>query len=70
MAAGLVTILIILCGGTLALLLFAFWIWMLIDCIRNKGLGDTEKILWFLVIFFLHALGALVYFFAGRSRRL
>ncbi|HZV36347.1 MAG TPA: PLD nuclease N-terminal domain-containing protein [Verrucomicrobiae bacterium] len=49
--------------------LFAFWIWMLIDCIRNKGLGDGEKIAWTLAIVFTHWLGALIYFFAGRSRQ-
>ena len=32
--------------------------------------NDTnEKILWFLVVFFLHILGAIIYFVAGRSKR-
>lgn len=43
-----------------------FWIWMLIDCLTSAMPG-TEKILWFLVIFFLHILGALIYFFVKRS---
>ena len=50
-------------------LLFAFWIWMLIDAIQNKALSSTEKMVWVLVIVFLHFLGALIYFFVGRSRR-
>jgi hypothetical protein len=33
-----------------SLLFMAFWIWMLIDCIRSKGLSDGEKIAWTLVI--------------------
>ena len=45
---------------------FAFWIWMLIHAIQNKGLTDTEKIIWVLVIALLHFLGALIYFFIGR----
>jgi hypothetical protein len=50
-------------GGTI------FWIWMLIDCAINKRISDTQKIIWVLVIFFTHLLGALLYFFLGRSAR-
>ena len=50
------------------LLFFAFWVWMLIDCIRSKALSDGEKIAWTLVIVFTHALGALIYLLAGRKR--
>ena len=50
------------------LLLFAFWIWMLIHAITNKGLTDGEKIAWVLIILFLHFLGALIYFFVGRPK--
>jgi hypothetical protein len=52
----------------LALLFFVFWIWMLIDCIQNQRIKGTEKIVWVLVIIFLYALGALIYFLAGRKR--
>ncbi len=45
-----------------------FWLWMLIDALTNEP-TTNEKILWFLVIFFLHFLGALVYFFVRRSGR-
>lgn len=51
------------------LLGFAFWVWMLIDAIRNPALTDGERVAWVLVILFLHCLGALIYFFVGRSRR-
>lgn len=50
------------------LLLFAFWIWMLIHAITNRGLTDGEKIAWVLIILFLHFLGALIYFFVGRPK--
>ena len=53
----------------LALLAFAFWIWMLVDAIQNKGLSDGEKVGWVLAIALLHALGALIYFFAGRPKK-
>ena len=45
-----------------------FWIWMLVHAIQNKGLSDTERILWVLVIIFVNLLGAIVYFFVGRPR--
>jgi uncharacterized membrane protein YczE len=62
---GIQEILILLVIG----LLFAFWLWMLVDCLKNQALQGTEKIVWVLVIVFLHTLGALVYFFVGRSKR-
>ena len=67
--AGGLGILALLFFLALGLLVFAFWIWMLIDAISNNGLSGTEKIVWVLVIIFLHFLGALIYFFAGRSNR-
>lgn len=45
-----------------------FWIWMLVHAIQNKGLSDTERIMWVLVIIFVNLLGAIVYFFVGRPR--
>jgi hypothetical protein len=53
----------------LGLALFAFWIWMLISAVQNKGLSDGEKIAWVLVIALLHLLGALIYFFVGHPKR-
>ena len=37
-------------------------------CIKNERLDSTEKIVWVLVIVFLHALGALIYYLVGRDR--
>jgi hypothetical protein len=54
--------------GVIVLAAFAFWIWMLIHAITNKGLRDTEKLIWVLVVLFLHFIGALIYFFVGRPR--
>jgi hypothetical protein len=52
----------------LAVASFAFWIWMLVHAIQNKGLADGEKVGWVLVIALLHFLGALLYFFIGRPK--
>ena len=42
-----------------------FVIWMLIDAITSN-LPPMEKLIWVLVILFLHVVGALIYFFVGR----
>ena len=42
-----------------------FWIWMLIDCLTST-MPTNEKVLWFLVVFFLHLVGALIYYFVAR----
>jgi Phospholipase_D-nuclease N-terminal len=35
-----------------------FFIWMLIDCLQNKSLDGTMKIVWILVILFLPIIGS------------
>ena len=47
---------------------FAFWVWMLVHCLQNQGLDGNEKLIWVLVIIFTHFLGALIYFFVGRTK--
>lgn len=42
------------------------WVWMLIDCITNKRLSTSEKILWLLVILFAQPIGGFIYLFIGR----
>lgn len=46
-----------------------FWVWTLIDCVTNKRITDTQKVVWTLVILFIGFIGSLIYFFAGRSPR-
>ena len=52
----------------LLVLINVFWIWMLVDAILNRGLGDVEKICWVLVVFFFNIVGSLVYFFVARPK--
>jgi hypothetical protein len=53
----------------IALACFAFWIWMIISAVQNKGLSDGEKIAWVLVIVLLHLLGAIIYLCVGHAKR-
>jgi hypothetical protein len=55
-------------GGVISLLLLVFWIWMLIDCVRNQRLSDNERVVWTIVIALTHALGAFIYLLAGRNK--
>ena len=57
----------VLCLLPLGLLSLAFWIWMLIDAIKNPRLDGNQRIIWVLVIIFIPCLGSLIYYFAGRS---
>jgi Phospholipase_D-nuclease N-terminal len=65
---GIIGLLVALFLGGLGLLACVFWIWMLIHAITNRGLDSVEKLIWVLVILFLHFLGALIYFFVGRPK--
>jgi hypothetical protein len=67
-AVGILGLLLLLIAVVVGLAAFAFWIWMLVHAITNKGLTDGEKIAWVLVVLFLHCLGALIYFFIGRPK--
>jgi hypothetical protein len=69
LGGGEIILLMALLVAPLALLSFVFWIWMLVHAIQNRGLSDGEKVAWVLVILFLHFIGALIYFFAGRPRQ-
>lgn len=45
----------------------SFWIWMLADCLSNKNLTGSQRCCWAMFILFAHLVGAIVYYFAGRS---
>ncbi len=66
---GILEFFLVLFLAPLALLAFAFWIWMLVHAISNNGLTDIEKLIWVIVILFTHFIGAAIYFFVGRPKR-
>ncbi|MCH9789287.1 MAG: PLD nuclease N-terminal domain-containing protein, partial [Planctomycetes bacterium] len=48
---------------------FVFWVWMLIDCLKNEPSTGNDKIIWGLVIAFT-GIGALLYYFIRRPERI
>lgn len=65
---GLIGLLAFLVMGAISLAAFAFWLWMLVHAVTNKGLSDGEKIVWVLLVIFLPFLGSVIYFFVGRPK--
>ncbi len=47
-----------------------FWLWMLIDCAMKEPSEGNDKLIWIIVIVFTHFLGALIYFFVRRPKRI
>ena len=60
-------LLVWLIGALIGLAIFIFWIAMLVHAIQNRRLSGGQKLVWVLVIIFLHFLGALIYYFVGRD---
>ncbi|HVV00329.1 MAG TPA: PLD nuclease N-terminal domain-containing protein [Verrucomicrobiae bacterium] len=65
---GIFGLLLLFLAVVLGVAAFVFWIAMLIHAIQNPRLSGNQRIVWVLVIVFLHFLGAIIYFFAGRSQ--
>lgn len=68
MIHGIIGLFLLLCAAIFTILVFIFWILMLVNAITNSRLNGTEKIVWVLVIIFLHFVGALIYFLVGRKQ--
>ncbi len=63
LGAGILFILLLTGIAALAIFLFIFWILMLVDCATRKFKNETDKVIWILIIVFLHLLGAVIYYF-------
>ena len=47
-----------------------FWVWSLIDILKNDFKGSGTKIIWFLAVFFLSIFGSMLYYFIGRKQKI
>jgi uncharacterized membrane protein YphA (DoxX/SURF4 family) len=50
----------------IAILAVVFWLWMLIDCLMRDKFQD--KLVWILVLVFLHIIGAIIYYFLVKGK--
>lgn len=66
--AGIFGLFFALIGIVLAVAYAVFWIAMFIHALTNKGLSDVEKVMWVVVLLFLHVIGPLLYFFIARPK--
>jgi len=48
----------------------AFWIWMLVECATKEPSEGNEKLIWVIIIVFAGFIGAAIYFFARRPKRM
>lgn len=60
-------IFLILLAIAVFIFLFVFWIRMIIDCAKRDFKGDSEKVVWILVIVLLGFLGAAIYHFVVKA---
>ncbi|MDD2487638.1 MAG: PLD nuclease N-terminal domain-containing protein [Candidatus Gracilibacteria bacterium] len=54
-------------AGPVLILLFMFWLWMLIDCIKREF---DDKSLWIILMIFLSIIGSILYFFIIKRKNI
>ncbi|MCX6707959.1 MAG: PLDc N-terminal domain-containing protein [Candidatus Woesearchaeota archaeon] len=59
---------IILMMIALAIAAFVFWIMMLIDCIKRDFKDSNEKVIWILLMIFLHIFASILYYFIVKAK--
>ncbi|WP_339730057.1 PLD nuclease N-terminal domain-containing protein [uncultured Gimesia sp.] len=67
---GILELLFVLLSVVIGVLATVFWVWMLIDCLKNEPSMGNDKIIWALVIVFLSYLGAILYYLVRRPERM
>ena len=46
------------------------WIWMIVDCVTKESSKGIDKYFWILLIVMGHVIGALIYLFVRRQKRI
>ena len=62
----------ILLGAMMLILFlyFVFWVWMILDCLRNEPPDYRYKFLWLVVMFVFGGLAAFMYNITRRKQRI
>ncbi len=53
----------------LVVLLGAFWLWMIIDCLKRDFKKDMDKLVWVIVLLFANLVGAILYYFLVKAQK-
>lgn len=69
-AFAILPMLLFLFFGLFGLLAFAFWVWMLYESAAKEPADYKDKVLWVLIIALTGLIGAAIYFFARRPKRI
>ncbi len=52
-----------------AVVVFVFWLWALIDILKNEFTG-SNKLVWLLAVVLVPLIGVILYFFIGREQKI
>lgn len=67
--AGIMGLSFLLMMSLIMLAAFAFWIWALVDILRNEFTG-SNKIIWLLAVIMVPMIGMILYWFIGREQKI
>lgn len=51
----------------LAVIVFAFEVWMFVDAIKNPKISDTKKLVWCIGMLLIHPFVAVIYYFTDHK---
>ena len=67
--AGIMGLSFLLMISLIMLAAFAFWIWALVDILKNEFTG-SNKLIWLLAVIMIPMLGMILYWFIGREQKI
>jgi len=67
--AGIMGLSFLLMMSLIMLAVFAFWIWALVDILKNEFTG-SNKLIWLLAVIMVPMLGMILYWFIGREQKI
>ncbi|HLX40505.1 MAG TPA: PLD nuclease N-terminal domain-containing protein [Ktedonobacteraceae bacterium] len=54
----------------IAVLVFIFWLYTLVDCVTKESSEGNDKLVWTLIILLVPLIGSLLYYFVRRPERM
>lgn len=55
--------------GIIMTAIFAFWLWALVDILKNEFTG-SNKIIWLLLVIAVPLIGVILYYLIGREQKI